>query len=249
MKLQFNLLPDVKQDYLKAQRTKRTVIAAAIAASAISLFILLLMATTVYVINKKQLSDADGNIKKYTNQLKAIPNLDKILTIQNQLKSVSTLHQSKHLSSRLYQYLPEITPTNVCVGSLTLDMINNSLTIGGTTDSLKTINTYVDTLKFTDYKSGGKDTGKKAFPSVLETQFGLTDASKGGGTTCAGKPANATYGLTVTFDPALFSNASTVDLEVPVGLATTRSVLDDPSSLFTGQTKDTLNQSTKGGGQ
>jgi hypothetical protein len=112
MRLQFNLLPDVKQQYLKTERTKKTVIMAAFAASAVSFFILLFMMTNVYVVNKKKLNDADKKVKDYTSQLKKIPNLDRILTVQNQLKSVETLHQGKHIASRIYTYLPEVTPTN-----------------------------------------------------------------------------------------------------------------------------------------
>jgi Tfp pilus assembly protein PilN len=254
MRLQFNLLPDVKQDYLKTERTKKTVIMIAFAASAVSFFILLFMVTNVYVVNKKKLSDADKDVKKYSDQLKAIPNLDKILTVQNQLESVSSLHQNKHITSRLYSYLPQVTPTNVCLGKVSLDLVGNGLTLEGTTDSLKSVNTYVDTLKFTTYRLNGQETKTKAFPSVTETQFSLSQA--GGqtsqATTCAGKPANASYQLTVQYDPALFSNVSKIDLTVPPGLSTTRSVIDDPNNaLFTGQINATSNQSSgsQGGGR
>ncbi len=224
MKLQFNLLPDVKQEYLKARRTKKTALAIAALVSAVSLFALFFMMTTVYVVNKKQISDSNKDIAKYSQQLKAIPNLDKILTIQNQLQSLSSLHQSKHITSRLYTYLPQVTPTNVFMGQVSVDLTANTMTIGGTTDSLKTVNTFIDTLKFTTYKLNGQDTKKSAFPSVVESSFSLTQ--KG-----------ASYGLSIQFDPALFSNSSSVELIVPAGLSTTRSVLDDPNNaLFNGQT-------------
>jgi Tfp pilus assembly protein PilN len=246
MKLQFNLLPNVKQQYLKAKHTKRTVIAGSIAAMALALFILLFMIITVDVINKKKLSDADKNISNYSQQLKNIPNINKILTIQNQLQSVATLHQSKHITSRLYQYLPQVTPSNVCLGQITLDTTANSLLLQGTTDSLKSINVFIDTLKFTTYTQGGQGTGKKAFPTVSETSFSLSPSSANG-TLCAGKPAPASYQLTIAYDPALFSNSQSVSLNVPSGESTTRSVLDDPSNpLFNGQTKSSTNSTTGG---
>jgi len=252
MKLQFNLLPDVKQQYLKSERTKRTVITASFAAAALALFILLLMIVTVYIVNKKKLSDADKSISNYSNQLKAIPNLDKILTVQNQLQSVSTLHQNKHLVSRLYQYLPQVTPSNVCLGQANLDLTANSLLLQGTTDSLKSINTYIDTLKFTTYQLGGQETNKNAFPGVVETSFSLNSNAVASGI-CNGKPAIASYGITITFDPVLFSNSQPVELTVPAGLSTTRSVLDDPSNpLFNGQIQNgnsSTSSSTKSGGQ
>ncbi len=239
MKLQFNLLPDVKQQYLKTQRTKRMVITASAATATISLVLLLFMMTTVYVVNKKQLSDANKDVEKYSSQLKNIPNLDKILTVQHQLDSLKTLHQNKHLTSRLYTYLPQVTPVNVHMTNVTVDLTANTMSIQGTTDSQKTINTFIDTLKFTTYKTGETDTKTKAFPSVIESQFSLGD-----------KGAN--YQLTIQFDPVLFAGAGEVSLNVPAGLSTTRSVLNDPSNtLFdgeTGQTKTTTPASPTSGG-
>lgn len=247
MKLQFNLLPDVKQQYLKAQRTKHTVMAASFAAAAVAIFILLVMMTTVYVVNKKKLSDADKDVTRYSNQLKAIPNIDKILTVQNQLNSLASLHQNKHITSRIYQYLPQVTPADVCMGKLTMDFNASTMTIDGSSSSQKSINTFIDTLKFTTYKLNGQDTKTKAFPSVIESQFSISSANNANTASCGGKPAIASYQLAVQFDPSLFSNSSKVELNVPSGLVTTRSVLDDPKSLFNGQTNSTLNQS--GGGQ
>jgi Tfp pilus assembly protein PilN len=236
MKLQFNLLPDVKQEYLKTKKTKRTVITAAVAASALSAFILVFAMVTVYIINAKQLRDADGDIKKYSNQLQAVDSLDKILTIQNQLKSIGTLHQSKHKVSRLYTFLPQVTPAHVCVSQMSLDMASNSISFQGSSESQKSVNTFVDTLKFTKYKVGGKDSGLYAFPSVVESQFGIKagPVDKANSVKCQGAPAPSAYQLSVKFDPALFSNAAEIELSVPQGLVTTRSVLDDPSNIFNG---------------
>lgn len=224
MKVQFNLLPDVKQRYVQAEKTKKTVMTTAVIVSAVSLLMFLIMAATVYLINKKQLSDANKDITRFSNQLKNIPNLGKILTVQDQLQALPKLHQSKHVSSRIFTYLPQVTPTDVNLGSLSLDFATNTILIEGTAASQKSINTFVDTLKFTTYKQGGQDTKKPAFPSVIESSFGLS-----------GK--NASYSLTITFDPVLFSNSGGVELLVPAGLSTTRSVLDDPMNvLFNGQT-------------
>jgi Tfp pilus assembly protein PilN len=256
MKLQFNLLPDVKQEYLKTRRTKRTIITASVVASAIALFIFLFAVTTVYVINKNQLSDADADIKKYSNDLQSVKNLDKILTIQNQLSSIQNLHQAKHKMSRIYTYLPQITPAHVCISQLTLDAAGGNLSFQGTSDSQKSINTFVDTLKFTKYKVGKDTSTKDAFPSVVESQFGIntsaTTQTNSGGSVCQGTPAPAGYQLTVKFDPTLFANSSDVTLVVPQGLVTTRSVLNDPSNIFNGDPNVAPAQptsNTKPGGQ
>lgn len=230
MKVQFNLLPDVKQQYIESERTRRTVATIAFLVTAISVAIFAIMLSVVYGVNKVQLKNADNGIKTYQNQLNQIPNLGKILTVQNQLASLLSLHQQKHASSRLFTigdnkpgYLTELTPTNVSLGQVQVDFVANTMQISGTADSQKTINTFVDTLKFTTYQVDGKDTGKNAFPSVIESSFGIDQ-----------KGAN--YGLTIQFDPALFNNSSNTTLKVPDGLVTTRSVVDDPSNiLFNGE--------------
>lgn len=224
MRIQFNLLPDVKQRYIDAQRSRKTVTAIAVLVSAATVVVFVTMLSIVYGVNKLQLSSADNGIKNYEQQLNKIPDLNKILTVQNQLASLTGLHQNKHVSSRLFDYLTQITPTQVNMGRMQIDFAANTMQISGTADSQKTVNIFIDTLKFTTYKIDGKDTAKKAFPSVIESSFGLDQ-----------KGAN--YSLSVQFDPALFINSQNTSLNVPADLATTRSVIDDPSNvLFNGQT-------------
>ena len=222
MRVQFNLLPDVKQQYIGAERTKKTVLTVALFVSAGAFTIFLFMAATVYIVNKKQLNDAGKDISRYTQEINDIPEIDKILTVQSQLESLLTLHQQKHISSRLFTYLPQLTPANVHMGRVNVDFSSNTMEISGTADSQKTINTFIDTLKFTTYKVNGQSTGQRAFPSVLESSFGLDEDG-------------ASYTLTIQFDPVLFSNSQKVELEIPEGLETTRSVLENPNTLFDGQ--------------
>jgi hypothetical protein len=144
------------------------------------------------------------------------------------------LHSGKHEISRVYTYLPQVVPAHVCLSSVTLDLTSNKLRIEGDSDSQKTVNTFIDTLKFTKYSVDGADSGKYAFPSVVESQFSISSSSGDQTSKCDGITANAKFGADVDFDAVLFSNAEQVSLNVPTGLVTTRSVLSDPSSLFNG---------------
>jgi Tfp pilus assembly protein PilN len=234
MRVQFNLLPDVKQQYIKAQRTKKTVTAIALLTSVVCVAIFILTLSVVYGVNKLQLSSADKSITKYQKQLSNVPNLSKILTIQNQLASLQSLHQKKHITSRLYDYIYELTPTTVKMGQLNLDLAQNTLGIEGTATSQKDVNTFIDTLKFTTYKLNGQNINKKAFTSVLESSFSVTQTG-------------VSYGVTMQFDPALFANTGAVALNIPSGV-TTRSVVDDPSNnLFNGQTGTDAQNGSSGG--
>ncbi len=223
-KVEFNLLPDLKMKVVKQQRTRSRAISIAVLVSVISVVIFVLLLFSVYLLQNKQLSDADKAIKQYSNELSGVDNIEKILTVQNQLKSLAALHKSKHITSRIFVYLPQVTPTDVGVGSVVLDTTNNLININGTASSQHSVNTFVDTLKFTTFTTSGDSTKKTAFPNVIESSFSL------------GSP-RVSYSLEVTYDPTLFSNqVSTPTLNVP-NLTTTRSVIEDPSnSLFNGQT-------------
>lgn len=226
---QFNLLPDIKQTGVKLQRTQRLIASTAIVIGLISATIFLLMLLTVYGLQKKQLSDADKNIATYNQKLASTESLGRILTVQNQLTTLSSLHQNKHAASRIFSYMPEVTPSNVNLNNLALDLTANTIQIDGTADSQKSVNTFVDTLKFTTY-SLGSDAGKTAFPSVVLSSFGIGEGQ-------------ASFSVNISFDPVLFSNHTTDSsgnsvtpkLSVPK-LTSTRSVIDNPANiLFNGQ--------------
>lgn len=234
-KVQFNLLPDVKMQLVAAQRKRNLVIGLAFIASAVAFVIFLVMLITVNVVQKKQLSNADKSLADYSKQLASTPNVAQVLTVQNQLKTLVSLHQQKHVASRLFTYLPQVTPTDVHINQFSIDFSQNTMQISGTADSQQATNTFIDTLKFTTYKVNDQDQAISAFPSVVETSFGT-------GTT---DTPGVTFSLTVQFDPVLFSNnlgGKTPVLIVPKK-TTTRSVLDNPANLFTST------DSTNTGGQ
>lgn len=226
---QFNLLPDAKLAAVKTNRSRSLLISAVFLVSAISAAIFLILLTTAGLVQKKQLSDADKKIAQKTQELKNIPGLDKIVSVQNQLNTLVSLHQNKHVSSRIFSYLPEVTPTNVAITRLAMDMKTNTMQIDGTANSQTAVNTFIDTLKFTNYIINSGDSPKSAFPSVIESSFSI------------GAGGSVTYSLNVTYDPALFSNNNldssgrsiTPDLQVPKQ-TTTRSVSDDPANVFGG---------------
>lgn len=220
--IQFNLLPDIKLTYVKAQRAKRRTISIALLVTAGSVGLFLLMLGYVNIIQKHQLSNLDKDIQRSSNQIKSIKDLDKILTVQNQLKSLADLHQQKPVVSRLYTYLNQITPVNVNLGSLTLDFTDTTLSMVGTADSLQTVNKFADTLKFTTYKTDTDSEEVKAFSSVVLSSFNRDDKS-------------ANYEFTITFDPELFNSANKITLVVPQQQITTRSFTEQPdTALFNG---------------
>ncbi len=216
--VQFNLLPDIKIQYLKTKRQKHLFVLISSIVVIISLGFLLTIGTIVEVLQKKNLSDLKKDIKSNSAELKGTTDLSKILTVQNQLKSITTLHDKKVVSSRLFSFIAQTTPDAVSIAKLSVDYSLNTVIINGASDKLNTVNIFTDTLKFTKYTVGSSTTTKSAFSDVVLTSFARDDKT-------------ATYTIGMKFDPALFSGSSDVKLTIP-NITTTRSEVEQPSVLF-----------------
>lgn len=225
-RVQFNLLPDVKLEYLKTHRTKNLVLTICFIASAVSLAVLLILMFTVLVVQKQQLKSAQNSLTAANSKLSDIEDLNKIVTVQNQLNSLVKLHQSKHATGRIFDFLKQLTPSKASINRLNLDLVQNTLSINGNADSQKTANTFIDTLKYTTFKVGGNDKSQPAFSNVVESSFAINSGS-------------VSFQLDMSFDPNLFANnlldgqgkPQKPELSVPT-LTTTRSAIDDPSNAL-----------------
>lgn len=216
--VQFNLLPDVKLEYAKTQKTKRMIMLATISITALAVFIFVLMFLVVNVFQKNHLDNLKTHIGTTTKEINDVPDLEKVLTVQNQLKALPGLHESKPAAGRITDYLMQITPNDAKITDVDIDFAANTMTINGSAGSLETINRFADTLKFTDYKEG--ETQKRAFSEVVLPTFGV-----------AKDDGRVAYGLSFKFDPIIFDNKVNVQLIVP-SMITTRSVTEKPTELF-----------------
>lgn len=223
--IQFNLIPDVKMDYMKTRRTKRLVLLSSLGVAGVAFLVFIGLFITVNVLQAKHLSDLNKDIKVNEAKLKSIPDLSKILTIQNQLGSLSSLHQQKPAADRAIDYLSQLTPAQVTISDAKFDFGAHTLTITGSADALSTVNQYVDTLKFTTYTSTNGSKAQNAFSGVVLSSF------------AKGSP-NSTYTINANFDAAIFDNAQTVTLTTPK-IISTRSEVDKPADLFQQNTNST----------
>ncbi len=215
--IQFNLLPDVKLEYIKAKRTKRSVMLVSIIATGVALGISIMLFLTVSVLQKQHINNLNNDIQKYTNELKNIEDLDRILTVQNQLNKLTELHDQKAVLSRLKNYINQITPAQVSYAEIELNTELSTMRFAGSADSLKTINQFVDTLKFTNYTVRDSDLpAARAFTEVVLTAF-ETNEEKG-----------FTYEIDLKYDPNIFSSQVEASMTVP-SIVTTRSATEKPT--------------------
>lgn len=218
MTIQFNLLPDIKIEYLKARRQQHLVVLGAIAAAVVSLTVFVLLISVVYGLQKKNLADLNTDIKSSSNELRDTKDLTKILTVQNQLTALPGLHDKKVVSSRLYDYLAQTTPLGSNITKLEADFALNTLTISGISPDLATVNKFTDSLKFTKYNTKTQKSERSAFSDVVLSNFSVDSKE-------------VTYSITLKFDPLIFDVTQQVTLTVPQ-ITSTRSEVDKPTALF-----------------
>lgn len=216
--IQFNLLPDIKIEYIKAEKLKRLIIGVSAFVAAASIVVCMVLFIVVKSLEKHS-GDLSKDINANVQKLQGTKDLDRILTIQNQLKTLPTLHSGKPEVSRIFTYMSQVTPGNVTLSKLDVDFESGTLILAGGAEDLLSVNKFVDTLKFTNMKIGG-DTPKTslAFSAVTLTTFGATEKA-------------ASYTITLGYDKQIFDNQIDVSLDVPKTI-TTRSELNLPIELF-----------------
>lgn len=221
--IQFNLLPDVKKEYIRAKRTKQIIVTVATIATGASIAVTLVLFSVVQFGQKKHIEDLTTDIQGAVADINQVGDIDKILTVQNQLLNLEAIHSEKPETSRLFDYLAQVTPAQVTFSEVSLDFAASSMRITGEADSFTTVNKFADTLKFVTYVStdadGNKSESTTAFPTVLTQQN--RDNEK------------ATFTLDIVIDPTIFNNRYDVVLTVPDTI-TTRSVQNAPE-IFNGQ--------------
>lgn len=200
--VQFNLLPDVKLEYVKSRRTKYLMTFISVVVGAVAITVFLLSLFIVNVVQKKSLSDLNNDIAAYSAQLKDVKDLSDILTVQNQLGTLTALHDGKPVTSRLFDYVGQVTPAQASLNKLTIDFATPGISVGGTAPTLDTVGLYANTLKATQFSVEGEEGTKKAFSDVVLSSFGRDD--KG-----------ATFVITFKYDPAIFEATKKVTLIVP----------------------------------
>ncbi len=224
--IQFNLLPDVKLEYIRTKRTKRLVSLVAGGATVFSVGLMVLLFFAVNVLQKQHLNNLTRDIKADSQKLQDTPELNKILTVQNQLNSLPALHAQKPAATRLANYIKQTTPAQASIARLDVDFVAQTMVFTGSADSIATINKFVDTLKFTTYKEG--ETTAAAFSDVVLSSF-------------TRQTSDAGYTINLKYNPTIFDASKEVQLIVP-NIITTRSTTERPEALFQPLTTPTGDQ-------
>lgn len=225
-----NLLPDLKKEFIKAQRTRNTVISLSILAMIFVAGLTALLALIVYVWQGTMIGMIKSDITKKQSSLAAKPEIEKYLTIQNQLDGLKSLHDDKHkiVYSRLLDFFPLLNPAapnNVGISSVKIKQDDTSINLQGSTANFQGVTTFKNTLENAKvmYKVKGEQKETNLFTDVT-----LKSASLGQSN---GK-STAAFEFIVKYSPEVFSpDVTEIQLNVPK-LTISDSQTNAPNELF-----------------
>ena len=197
--ISLNLLPDIKLEYLRAQRTKRLFMTLAFMIMVGSVAAVLIFGFVVYIVQGRHLSNQEADIEKKISTLQSEEDLASILTVQNQLEDLPGLHDSKPVVSRLFNYLTILVPSDVDLDSIEIQFSEEEggeavAELVGRSKNFKSVNVLSDSLKNAEYTSSVSTQASRAFNSVTLGSIGKSTSE-------------TTFTINALIDPLIFDKA------------------------------------------
>lgn len=229
--IQLNLLPDIKKEFINAQKTRAVVMSSSILVTIVAVGLAVLMFVYVTFLQQLQITLATNDIKDKEKQLNSVQDLSKYLTIQNQLAALPELHAGKGVYSRLLAFLPVLNPSapnNVALTKLQLVALDKQVNFTGTTASFESLNVFVDTLRNAEvtYKdSSAQQQKSKMFESVMVQNSNIDKLN--------GKSSVSFTVIAQYVEPAFDAHNTDVTASVP-NIKTSQSVTENPK-LFSSE--------------
>ena len=159
--IEINLLPNVKRELLKTRAMRNRVISISFLVGGASIAAVVVLAL---ILGSQIAAEAvqNGVIKDRNDKLMAVEDLNKVVTIQNQLTKINEQHSGKKLNSRIFDVVTAVNPVapnNVSFSDIKVNPESKTITLEGSA-----VNGYsaLETLKKT----------------ILNTKVQTTDGDK-----------------------------------------------------------------------
>lgn len=236
--IEINLVPDVKQELINAQRVRTSVISLSILVGIAAIAIVIVLAVWVFGIQAARSALSDGTIKDESQKLTQVTDISNMLTIQNQLSKISAMHDSKSIDSRIFDVLATINPPaphNVSITNLSLDSVSKTIKIEAqAVNGYPALEVFKKTISATNFEFT-KDGQKQSV--ALASQMSDSDRSYGDDASGA---TVLRFTLTFVYPDELFSRtAENATIVAPTRVNVTDSFLGVPNSLFTSKASST----------
>jgi hypothetical protein len=235
--IEINLVPDVKQELINAQRVRTSVISLSILVGMAAIAVVIVLAVWVFGIQAARGALSDDTIKKESQKLSQVADISNMLTIQNQLNKLPEMHDSKSIDSRIFDVLATINPpapNNVMINNLSLDSSSKTIKIEAhATNRYNALEVFKKTINATTFEYV-KDGKKQSVP--LASQMSHSDVSYGDD---ASGGVVLRFAISFVYPDELFARtAENATIVAPTRTNVTDSFLGVPNSLFTPKAND-----------
>jgi hypothetical protein len=235
--IEINLVPDVKQELIKAQRVRASVISMSILVGMVAVGVVVVLAIWVFAVQTARSVITDNTIKNESDKLSKVEDVSNTLTIQNQLSKLTAMHNEKSIDSRVFDVLTTINPpapNNVAITNLSLDSAEKTIQIEAqAVNGYPALDVFKKTINATTFQFT-QDGQKQSVP--LAGNMGDSDRSYGEDASGA---KVLRFTLTFTYPDELFSKtAQGATIVAPTRTNVTDSFLGVPQSLFTQKASD-----------
>lgn len=235
--IEINLVPDIKQELLRAERVRTNVISIAVVVSLAAVALVVLLVLWVYGGQTVRGLVLDNEVKDKSTKLAGIEDISNTLTIQNQLSKLSAMHNDKKVDSRIFDVLQTVNPpapNTINVTTLKIDAATTTIAIQGqAANGYAALEVFKKTLGATTlkYTQDGKDT---TVPLVIK----MSDADRSYGEDANGAKV-LRFTISFTYPKELFAHTiPTLTIQAPNTANATDSFLGVPSSLFVQKAAD-----------
>ena len=205
--IEINLLPDIKQEYVRAQRARRMTVSIAVLVGVVCAGILV-ASIVIYGGQRSLEALSDRSINDNTAKLAEQTDAAELVTLQNQLATLPQQHASKSADSRLFTVLQAINPqapNSVAFNTVALDPESKVLSLEGTAEggypAVEALKKTIERTKF-EYREAGEDSATtEPLASVVEvgeTGYGLSSDNK----------RVVSFVIRIQYAEKLFSNAA-----------------------------------------
>ena len=137
---EINLVPDIKSEMIKAQKTRNLMFFICIVISIVSVSTALILGS-VKGAQDITMSSQDAHLKNLSDKIKSYEELPEFLTIQNQLKGIADIEENQKVLSRAIGFLAallDVGDDEVKASELAIDLSTTTITFDGQADAKKT---------------------------------------------------------------------------------------------------------------
>ena len=236
--IEINLLPNVKRELLKTRAMRNRVISISFLVGGASIAAVVVLAL---ILGSQIAAEAvqNGVVKDRNDKLMAVEDLNKVVTIQNQLTKINEQHSGKKINSRIFDVVTAVNPVapnNVSFSDIKVNPGSKTITLEGSA-----VNGYsaLETLKKTILNTKVQTTDGDKSSEVSLTKE-IKDGDTSFGENSEGKKV-LQFSFSFEYAEELLSpanNNGTVSVLTPTGkVDVTDSRQGIPDSLFKSNSK------------